>query len=52
MASIANLADDVLAQPVAIQFWVVYMIAVIFVVPGLLLRYKSSRREGKVILTG
>ncbi len=50
MAIIANFADDVLAQPVAVQLWVLWMIAAIFVVPGLLLRYESSRREGTVIL--
>ena len=50
MDMIINFIDDVLAQPVAMQLWVVWMIAAIFVVPGLLLRYESSRCEGKVIL--
>ena len=47
---IINFINDVLAQPVAVQLWVVWMIAALFVVPGLLLRYEPSRREGKVML--
>ncbi len=50
MDMIINFINDVLAQPVAVQLWVVWMIAALFVVPGLLLRYESSRSEGKVIL--
>ncbi len=50
MDMIINFISDVLAQPMAVQLWVVLMIAALFVVPGLLLRYESSRREGKVIL--
>ena len=50
MDMIINFISDVLAQPMAVQLWVVWMIAALFVVPGLLLRYESSRREGKVIL--
>ena len=50
MDMIINFISDVLSQPIAIQLWVVWMIAALFVVPGLLLRYESSRREGKVIL--
>ena len=49
MDMIINFINDVLAQPMAVQLWVVWMIAALFVVPGLLLRYESSRREGKVI---
>ena len=50
MTIIINFISDVLAQPVAVQLWVLWMTAAIFVVPGLLLRYESARREGKVIL--
>ena len=50
MDIIRNFISDVLAQPVVVQLWVVWMLAAIFVVPGLLLRCESSRREGKVIL--
>ena len=50
MDIIINFISDVLAQPVAVQLWVLWMTAAIFVVPGLLLRYESARREGKVIL--
>lgn len=50
MDIIINFIDDVLAQPVAVQLWVIWMIAAMFVVPGWLLRYESSRREGKVML--
>lgn len=50
MTIVTNFISDVLAQPVAIQLWVVWMIAAIFVVPALLLKYESVRCEGKVIL--
>ena len=50
MNIIVNFINDVLTQPIVIQLWVIWMIAAIFVVPGLQLRYESSRREGKVIL--
>ena len=49
MDMITNFISDVLAQPIVVQLWVVWMIAAIFIVPGLLLRYESSRREGKVM---
>ena len=45
-----NFINDVLAQSVAIQLWVVWMGAVIFVVPSVLLRHESSRHEGKAML--
>lgn len=50
MDMVINFINDVLAQSVAVQLWVFWMIAAIFVVPGLLLRYEASRREGQVIL--
>ena len=50
MNSIINFISDVLAQPIAVQLWVLWMTVAIFIVPGLLLRHESSRREGKVIL--
>jgi len=50
MNIVINFISDVLAQPVVVQLWVVWMIGAIFIVPGLLLRYESSRLEGKVIL--
>ena len=50
METIINFVSDVLAQPVVVQLWVLWMIAAIFIVPGLLLRHESSKREGKVIL--
>lgn len=50
MDIIINFISDVLAQPVVVQLWVVWMIGAIFIVPGLLFRYESSRREGQVIL--
>ena len=45
-----DLISDIQAQPIAVQLWVQWTGAVIIVVPGLLLRYESSRCEGKVIL--
>ena len=50
MDIIINFISDVLAQPVTVQLWVFWMTTAIFVVPGLLLRHESARREGKVIL--
>ena len=50
MDIIINFISDVLAQRVAVQLWVIWMTAAIFVVPVLLLKHESSRREGKVIL--
>lgn len=47
---IMDLISDIQAQPIAVELWVQWTGAVIFVVPGLLLMYESSRCEGKVIL--
>lgn len=50
MDIIIHFISDVFAQPVAVQLWGVWLLAAIFAVPGLMLRYESSRRDGKVIL--
>ena len=50
MDLVINFIRDVSMQTVKVQIWAVWMLATIFVVPGVLLRVESCRREGKVIL--